>query len=378
MTAGSPLDSGHSHIRGLDGLRAVAVLSVFIGHLWPAYVANPIGVDIFFALSGFLITRGLIAQLERDDRIDLQTFYARRALRLIPAQVIVVAATLLVGFLLNLASMGHWVGGDLRAAAFALTYTMNWVRAFDLGHSGWLGHTWSLAIEEQFYLLWPLVLMTAFRLGGLRGTVWCACIIVLLSIALRLYLYHAGASEHRIYNGFDTRTDGLLIGCTLALGRPFRWAGTAGRLWPVPVIVAVAVFGAVPWIGMWTLSGTLVTAATAWLILPLWAGTQPWLASALEFHPVRYLGRISYGLYLWHYPVMMILLELGFPLNAIGTTVLTGAITLGGAVLSFHFAEQPALQLKNRLPTRAARQPEGTAGLDRGQTASRQKLGSIA
>jgi hypothetical protein len=72
MTAGSPLDSGHSHIRGLDGLRAVAVLSVFIGHLWPAYVANPIGVDIFFALSGFLITRGLIAQLERDDRIDLQ------------------------------------------------------------------------------------------------------------------------------------------------------------------------------------------------------------------------------------------------------------------------------------------------------------------
>ena len=225
--------------------------------------------------------------------------------------------------------------------------------------------------------MWPLVLMAAFWLGGRRAALRCACAIVLLSITLRLYLYHAGASDDRIYNGFDTRTDGLLIGCALALGQPFRWAGIAGRLWPMPVIVAAAVFGAVPWSGLWTLSGTLVTAATAWLVLPLWAGTQPRLASALEFRPVRYLGRISYGLYLWHYPVMMTLLELGFPLNAVGTTMLTGAITLGGAALSFHFAEQPALQLKDRLAARAARQPEGTADLDRGQTASRQKLGSI-
>jgi peptidoglycan/LPS O-acetylase OafA/YrhL len=217
--------------------------------------------------------------------------------------------------------------------------------------------------------LWPLVLMAAFWLGGRRAALRCACAIVLLSITLRLYLYHAGASDDRIYNGFDTRTDGLLIGCALALGQPFRWAGIAGRLWPMPVIVAVAVFGAVPWSGLWTLSGTLVTAATAWLVLPLWAGTQPRLASALEFRPVRYLGRISYGLYLWHFPVMMTLLELGFPLNTIGTTVLTGAITLGGAALSFHFTEQPALQLKDRLAARAARRPEGTAGLDREQKA---------
>ena len=155
---------------------------------------------------------------------------------------------------------------------------MNWSRAFHFGWIGWLGHTWSLSIEEQFYLLWPLILITTYRLGREKGAFRCAALLAILSVLLRIYLHNTGATIDRIYNGFDTRADGLLIGCTMALARPFKLAAWAGRLWLVPALTIFGVFFFVHWSSLETLSSTIIACAGALLILPLWSKTSPKLA----------------------------------------------------------------------------------------------------
>jgi peptidoglycan/LPS O-acetylase OafA/YrhL len=344
-----PFDARRSYVAGLDGLRAVAVTTVFFGHAFSNVIANPVGVDMFFALSGFLITRGLVEQLENNSRIDLLSFYTRRILRLMPALVLMILAALTVALLLRIVLGDHQLRQQLIASCIALTYLMNWSRASHHGPPGWLGHTWSLSIEEQFYLLWPLVLIATYRWGGAKGAIRCAALLGLLSMLLRICLYHTGATEDRIYNGFDTRADGLLIGCALALARPFTLSAWAGRLLLAPILALVCVFLFVHWLNLETLSFTIIAGACAWLILPLWSQTSPRLVNALEFGPVRYVGRISYGLYLWHWPILKILWELHFARNGLATAALAGAITLLSAAASFHFVEQPILRRKERI-----------------------------
>jgi peptidoglycan/LPS O-acetylase OafA/YrhL len=169
---------------------------------------------------------------------------------------------------------------------------------------------------------------------------------------LRVYLLHSGATEDRIYNGFDTRADGLLIGCLLALARPFNFTPWASHLWLVPVLSVGLVFFLVPWLTLMTLSSMIVSLACAWLVLLLWSGKRPRLAAALEYGPVRYIGRISYGLYLWHWPILSILWDRHFAKNELGTAVLAGAITLSAAATSFHFVEQPILRLRDWRPAK--------------------------
>jgi peptidoglycan/LPS O-acetylase OafA/YrhL len=254
----------------------------------------------------------------------------------------------------------------LIASFVALAYLMNWARAFHHEANGWLGHTWSLSVEEQFYLLWPPVLIGTYRCGGARGALRSAAVLALLSVLLRIWLYHAGASADRIYNGFDTRADGLLIGCALALARPFTLAAWAGRLWLFPVLVIGGVFLFVPWLSLQTLSSTMISGACAWLILPLWSQASPRLAKALEFGPVRYVGRISYGLYLWHWPILNSLWALHFAGDGLATGALAGAITVSCAAASFHFVEQPILFRKEKITRRLMqlikRSPSGAFG----------------
>jgi peptidoglycan/LPS O-acetylase OafA/YrhL len=135
--------------------------------------------------------------------------------------------------------------------------------------------------------------------------------LALVSVLLRVCLYHTGATEDRVYNGFDTRADGLLIGCALALGRPFKVAVWAGRLWPIPIIAIAIIFVFIPWSHVLTLTSTIIAWASAWLILPLWAQTHHGLAKVLEFRPVRYVGRI----FVWAVP-----LALAYPLTPVGIT----------------------------------------------------------
>jgi peptidoglycan/LPS O-acetylase OafA/YrhL len=337
------------YVAGLDGLRAIAVGTVFLFHA-TAQFRNAVGVDMFFALSGFLITRGLLEQLEKHNRVDLRLFYIRRALRLLPALLVMIA-----GLLVFAAAIGiHPLRVHVIASLTALTYMMNWSRAFQWSSSGWLGHTWSLSIEEQFYLVWPLILSGVYARGGLKYALRCALFLAALSVLVRIHLLYAAVPEDRLYNGFDTRGDGLLIGCALALARLPRLAAWAGRLWLVPALMLASIFLFVPWIALQTLTFTLLAGATAWLILACWYETSPVLVWLLELPPIRYTGRISYGLYLWHWPILNILWERDFK-NGIGMAALAAGLTLLFAALSFHFVEQPLLRLKEMIGHTATR-----------------------
>ena len=227
----------------------------------------------------------------------------------------------------------------------ALTYTMNWARAFSYPIDPQLGHTWSLSIEEQFYLLWPLLLASAYRWGGRNTALACATGLAVLSLSWRLYLLHAGAGVDRIYNGFDTHADALLIGCALALLRQ----SPATRFWFVPVAILMVVFFFAPWIAWLSLPSTIVALAGAWLISICWSGSNSRFIDLLEFSPIRYVGRISYGIYLWHWPILMELWRLGYPNYGIETAAMALILTLCCAVTSFHLVERPILRFKNRL-----------------------------
>src|SRR5262245_60440887 len=169
-----------------------------------------IGVDVFFVLSGYLITALLVVEWEQDGRISLPHFYARRALRLLPALSLLLLAYLAVGWWLTKGWQALLVN-----AGIVLFYAANWARA--LGRDlPILGHTWSLSIEEQFYLLWPPIVVVLLRLGlTRRGLAAVALGGALLAAAARVALGLAGASFQRLYNGLDTRADALLVGCFL-------------------------------------------------------------------------------------------------------------------------------------------------------------------
>jgi peptidoglycan/LPS O-acetylase OafA/YrhL len=334
------------HVLALDGVRGVAILLVLFAHLaLPGFAAGGVaGVTLFFVLSGFLITRLLIEELAGRGSISLRRFYRRRALRLLPCLLVVVAVTSAYQLL-------GGAGDNVDAARvlpslFAVfLYVGNWVRASgqDLGL---LGHTWSLAIEEQFYLLWPAVLALAWRRGPrvLLALTACAAVLATLDRAL---LWHGSSSVDRVYFASDTRADAVLLGCALAL-----WAASDGRLprgrWVV--IAAVAALGA-----------ALVAARPSGMYLNVIAPTAAAVGGVLLlshlvtggpgrflcWSPLTYTGRISYGLYLWHVPLVWILLPrlANWPLGA--RAVAVGALSYVVASASYFWIEKPFLRRKN-------------------------------
>jgi peptidoglycan/LPS O-acetylase OafA/YrhL len=211
----------------LDGLRAFAVTGVVLAHALPGSRYIPgggIGVDVFFVLSGFLITRILAREISVTGSIDFKLFYMRRLLRLTPPLAFLLLTELAFEFLTSSDFATHE-----KAALMSASYLMNWNRAFNWWPQGNLGHTWSLAIEEQFYLIWPALLIFIYPRRPIR---WLSVIIVMV-LAWRTYLIHQGASIDRIYNGFDTHSDSLFIGCAVGLFLPsatfsrfcLRWGG---------------------------------------------------------------------------------------------------------------------------------------------------------
>ena len=287
----------------LDGLRAIAIAAVVLYHAtdftFPA--TGLLGVDLFFVLSGFLITSLLLDEHRRTGAVSLGSFYRRRAIRLLPAMF------LLLGVFVVVASFV----GDMReavvGAAAGLGYVMN--HALATGHAGLLPdeltHLWSLSAEEQFYLVWPLVLLGFFR-ARIAFAAW-ACAIGIILVQLRaLDLLATGASTQRVEFGIDTRSLSILTGCLLALL-------LAGRLGSVPRIpqrlelVAPVLFVALIVID-WKRSvfaGPLLVAAlcSAVLVMQALDRTSP-VTRALSVAPLVFLGRISYGLYLWHLPIL--------------------------------------------------------------------------
>ncbi|MBA2935950.1 acyltransferase [Sphingomonas sp. CGMCC 1.13654] len=335
----------------LDGLRAIAVLGVVIFHVSStALPGGWAGVDLFFVLSGFLITRLLDDEAARTGHISIRHFYIRRLLRLTPA------FWCLLAFVVVLAIVERrWQ--ILESVFLAGTYLMNWARAFSIGWRDYLGHTWSLAMEEQFYLLWPLA-FRKIREGNPRRWLIAALIAV---VAWRCLLATIGAEPSRTYNGFDTHSDGLLAGCLLALTPvPTRWLAICARWAILPVLMVIPIFAGLneDWYATATWGLVLTWLVSVWLIV---ASLHPgWLRRAMSLTPFVFVGRMSYGLYLWHYPLIM-LLE---PRYGMVGSIAGAVIGFGLAVLSYYTVEKAFRQLRVRFETTksaAARQTaEGT------------------
>ena len=353
----------------LDGLRAVSILLV-IEHHAPWHIAHPnllpggyIGVDVFFVLSGFLITTLLMQEWYQSNAISLGNFYVRRVLRLFPALLLLlsVTATYAVFFARGSSKFTLYLRGILPA----LFYSTNWVLAFNPeAQIGLLAITWSLAIEEQFYILWPPILVIALKFGikPKRIAVALAIVVVLISL-LRVWMTFSGVSITRMYYGTDTRADSLLIGCLLslilmknAIPRALRNERTI-KVLAVLSIVALAIFAlTLKHTGKFLyLAGfSIISISVAFILLMIFRSPIQPLMTVLTYRPVVWIGRISYGLYLWHWPVRSFVLRL-IPNGVISEVAYLGLSFLI-ATLSFYFLERRFLRLKKHFAA-AARRP---------------------
>lgn len=342
------------HVASLDGLRAVAVGLVVAAHSGDLVVPfGAVGVDVFFVLSGFLITGILAEEQDRTGTLRLGRFYARRALRLTPALLLCVA--LFVGYSLLRDGTAPW-----GVVAVALTYTANYARAVYDYHLVCLGPFWSLASEEQFYLVWPWVVLALAKITPARHMRARLLAFAAFALAAYRFLMEGTFSDDRLYYALDTHMDGLVLGGALAYWLPSLEASLLrrpdlARRWSYGLVpAALAVLALVVQRKQWILIDSsqygfaLTALASAVVIADLVASPASWLRGLLEHRVLVYFGTISYGLYLYHSLVFhMARLEIGHH-----GPVLRVAVSLVGsflvAVLSYELVERRVLKLKSR------------------------------
>ncbi|MGE3857029.1 MAG: acyltransferase family protein [Dehalococcoidia bacterium] len=349
---GPQLRHATAYLPAVDGLRALAIAAVFVFHADTEWLPGGfLGVDLFFAISGFLITRGLLHEYDLRGGIDLRRFWVRRARRLLPAAVVFI-------FLLSTAALAFFPG-DVRAlrgvAVSALGYVTNWYLIFSqqpyfetVGRPQMLQHLWSLAVEEQFYLIWPPVLLVALRflprMVVLGGTVFLG----LASAALMAWMYGEGESVSRLYYGTDTHAVGLLLGAALAFGEP-AWERATGRAFGVSMQAAgFAALAGVGFLFLWLgearpflYQGGFVVTALLSLVLIAAATVPGPLARVGGSAPLRWFGVRSYSMYLWHPPLIALLMGTGLELPAPVLALLAAAATTLVADLSYRYVETP-------------------------------------
>ncbi len=355
-----------TRLPGLDGLRALAVIAVIAFHeQLSAFPGGFLGVDVFFVLSGYLITDLLVAQWNRHGHLTLRGFWARRARRLLPALGVLLVAVTAATAVIEPAQMTA-----LRDALLAaVTYSSNWWQALahhsyfaQFGPPPLLQHLWSLAIEEQFYLLWPLLLIGILRTcqsGRIRAALaWLGAALSALAMVL---VYVPGADPSRVYYGTDTHASALFIGSALALTWPLRRMQAMSRDGArVPDAIGLAGIAVLAW-AMGHFAGTdRVLYPAGLLIVALAAGgvvlaaASPGLVSwALGGSVLRWIGIRSYGIYLWHWPVIA-LADAAFPrqLPAHWIWLPEVALSVGLAAASWRWVEEPIIRNGFRVTVR--------------------------
>jgi peptidoglycan/LPS O-acetylase OafA/YrhL len=366
-----------SYHAGLDGLRAAAVIAVLLYHGGVGWAGGGfLGVEMFFVLSGFLITSLLVSEWLGNGTIALRAFWARRARRLLPALFCLVAA---IGIYYAVAGTTGAVPGLEGDGIATLLYFGNWHQIATgssyfaaTGPVSPLTHTWSLAIEEQFYVVWPLLVLgvvgVAARVGGAgrrRRALWVLLAVSIVGAVVSwvetALLFDGGAGLNRVYYGTDTRASGLLVGAALAIGLALRSRDGAGtgaarqrRRLPAVAVLALAavlvsmtaVSGSTGWLYPFGLAGVDVGVAVVIAAAVLCPASV--LARGLSWRPLRAVGKISYGLYLWHYPLFLWLDGASTGLTGAALLALRLTVTLAVSVVSFVVVEQPIRE--RRLP----------------------------
>ena len=337
----------------LDGVRGVAIILVVIHHLChivPGFLryfgGGYLGVDLFFVLSGFLITSLIIEEHDQFGSVSLSRFYIRRALRLLPAVAAALLAAVIIGSLLGFSFI------DITPLRFAsiLGYFTNWVRAYEAPDMWFLGHFWSLAIEEQFYLLWPAFLIGLLALPR-KSVLTIVVTLVAGSATLMMVLYLSGTDPQRIFAGSDTRAFQLLTGClasmTLHRERLPAWLSEKSRnaLASASLVLLVGAFViARPELPVMYVAGhQVITLCAALLILHVTVDRSA-ISRLLQSRILIWFGKRSYGLYVWHFPIFYVIAKLEMPWLA----PLAVALAVAACVLSYRFIELPFLRMKSQ------------------------------
>lgn len=350
-----PVEGTSPYLPGLDGIRAIAVLAVIAYHLNFGWAPGGLlGVQVFFVLSGYLITDLLVAEYGRHHGIALTQFWIRRARRLLPALYVMMFVTVGWATLFERNQLAA-LRSDLPAGIF---YVSNWWFIFHhvsyfakFGPPSPFGHLWSLAIEEQFYLIWPLVVLAGFRWIHTKRTRILLTLALASASAMEMsLLYSPGGDPTRVYDGTDTRAFALLIGAALALVLPRNRAfapvtPNARHLLNVVGVGSLLGIFVMFWhtnqYETFLYEGGMVLLAvlTALLIgVTIHPGSQ--LRTILGWEPLRWVGERSYAIYLWHYPIIVLTTPLNSPPNVL-RGVLQTAATLVIAALSWRYIEQP-------------------------------------
>jgi peptidoglycan/LPS O-acetylase OafA/YrhL len=328
------MDPGLPWNASLTGLRGFAVLLVMAFHLaLPVTEGGPVGVILFFVLSGYLITRLLRAEVDATGSVDLPRFALRRARRLLPALLFAIAVTSLIAI-----AAGHGSASD--DALLTLAYVANWARAFGDPMGLW-NHAWSLAIEEQFYVIWPLVfVMVVVRLRMKPDTTVVVLLaLAALSAALRATLTASGQGD-RAYFGSDTRAEALLVGCALGVALACRptisvpaWVGPAG-------LGAILILAVIPIPSFFWPGAMYSLAAIASCALLVGLERSRGGVAGLASRPLVWLGTRSYSLYLWHVPVILLIGPM-LPASGVVRVAILAVVSLILAVVSYAYVEAP-------------------------------------
>ncbi|MGA8745507.1 MAG: acyltransferase family protein [Solirubrobacterales bacterium] len=360
-----PQDNRLPYMPGIDALRAIAVLAVFFYHSTVGWMPGGfLGVDVFFVISGYLITSLLLSEYRRGGHIRVGRFWLRRARRLLPAVGVFIAVTMLVAAIVEPNRID-----SLRGDAIAsLLYFANW--HFVFSHQSYFEqfqtpslfrHLWSLSVEEQFYLFWPLVFAAGMSVLGRRRLIFGVIAGALGSVALAWVLFHPGGDASRVYYGTDTHAVGLLAGVALALawspwglrrGSPGRWSGP---LLDVAGVLALAyIVLSFLQVHDYDLSlyhgGYLILAIATTVLIAVLAHPAARLGTLLARGPALWLGLRSYSFYLWHWPVLVLTPVVGIALSKGVLIPLQLAVVLILAELSYRYVE---------LPFRGKRKPAG-------------------
>lgn len=343
------------YMPGLDGLRTLAVFFVVLYHLNVNWAPGGLlGVSIFFVLSGYLITDLLTAEWGRTRTLDLKSFWIRRCRRLMPAMMVMMVSVASWVTIFN-PSLMHVLRGD---AVSSLLYVNNWYLIFHqvsyfekFGPVSPLGHMWSLAVEEQFYLLWPLLLLLAMKLLRKRGPIFLFILAAAgISSLLMLLMYDPDHDPSRVYYGTDTRAFSLLIGAALSIVWPSRKLSAAKSFTSRLMLEGTGIVGLGSVFYMvWNTNeydgflypgGFILLSVLAAMVIASAAHPASLVGRLLGIKPLRWLGVRSYSIYIWHYPVIVLTAPADLD-PSVWRAILQSTASIVLAALSYKYIEEP-------------------------------------